>query len=179
MQCVKLSRALGTSPAGSQDSFVIILAAYHKQRQEGTGFWVEKMYDSYLALPDKLLIWFYQENIFSQVLFIPPSLALPLSFLPYHLSSPPSLSPSCVCSFSFSCALSLACTLPLFHFCSSSLTPRSSSVTPSPSFTSSLFLALACASSWCALLLSSSPYVVWLTVIPICWFSVYFDYISN
>lgn len=87
------------------------------------------MCDLYLALPDKLLIWCYQNNLFSlKCFFIPPSLTLrlSLSFLFYFLlcplsPSPPSISPFCTWSFLFSYALSLAWTLSCSHFCLSSL----------------------------------------------------------
>lgn len=106
------------------------------------------MYDSYLPLPDTLLIWFYQNDLFSLkcflfLLFLPfLSLSLPLYFsLALFLFSPPSLSPSCVRSFLFTFLFHLPAHVTLLL-----LLVLSPPLRPSLSVTHPLCLALACAS---------------------------------
>lgn len=140
------------------------------------------MCDLYLALPDKLLIWCYQNNLFSlkcflSLLLLPfPSLS-PFAFIFSLAPFPPLLPPF----HPFAHALSLACTLSLFHFCLSSLflSPRLSCLLAL--FTCPFFLALACPSCSCVISFSLLLYVVffYITMIPVSWFSVYFEYISN
>lgn len=154
------------SPSGSHDSLISLFSYMPQRKSLGYRIWIKKMYDSYLALPDKLLIWFYQSNLFSLkcfsshlvLLFLFPPLFL---FLSPFLFSPPSLSPPHSCSSVFSRALSLVCTLSPFHFLSS-LSLSSSHFCWTSLSGICLFL-----SHICPLFLSSALNNVWVTMIPV------------
>lgn len=90
------------------------------------------MYDSYLALPDKLLIWFYQNNLFSLKFF------LSLLLLPFLSLSPPLFPPLPPSLFS---SLSFTLLIMLFLVLTCSFTGRCIfSLSPFSSFLSPLFL---------------------------------------